>query len=50
MSTTIPCLKGFVEQFTTGGMGYTGGKGAWHQMGLIKSNTAAQESARLVGV
>ena len=24
MPTTIPCLKGLVEQFTTGGMGYTG--------------------------
>jgi hypothetical protein len=49
MSTTIPCLKGFVEQFTTGGMGHTGdlttSKGAWHQMGSIKSKTAAQESA-----
>ena len=49
MSTTIRCLKGFVEQFTTGGMGYTGdlttGKGAWHQMGSIKSKTPAQESA-----
>ena len=32
MSTTIPCPKGLVEQFTTGGMGYTEdlttGKGA----------------------
>ena len=48
MSTTIPCLKGFVEQFTTRDMGYTRdlttGKDAWHQMGSIKSKTPAQES------
>ncbi|OCL13639.1 hypothetical protein AOQ84DRAFT_351906 [Glonium stellatum] len=48
MSTTIPCLKGFVEQFTTGGMGYTGGlitaKSIWHQIGSIKSTTSVKGS------
>lgn len=48
MSTTIPCLKGFVSQFTTGGMGYTEdlstGYGASYQMDSIKSKASALKS------